>query len=87
MFSALLVPEGSHDIELRYQTPGLRFGAAVSLGTLVLLVLFILIYTIVSAVLHRREKRLASIPVGTFEQVESTESTGNVENTDHEKDK
>ena len=87
MFSALLVPEGSHDIELRYQTPGLRFGAAVSLGTLVLLVLFILIYTIVSAVLHRREKRLASIPVGTFEQVESKESTGNVENTDHEKDK
>lgn len=69
MFSAVLLPAGSHDIELRYQTPGLRLGAALSLGTLLVFILFCLIYTIVSAVLHGREKRLEAIPAGTYTSV------------------
>ena len=81
MFSALLVPRGSHDIELRYQTPGLRFGAVISLGTLVLLILFLVIYSIVSAVLHRREKRLAAIPVGTYEAVENDQNSEKTEDS------
>ena len=73
MFSALLVPAGSHNIELRYQTPGLRLGAVVSAGTLVLFVLFCIIYTIVSAILRGREKRLMAIPEGAYEEAEKTE--------------
>ena len=69
MFSAVLLPAGSHDIELRYQTPGLRLGAALSLGTLLVFILFCLIYTIVSAVLRGREKRLEAIPAGTYTSV------------------
>jgi len=65
----VLLPAGSHDIELRYQTPGLRLGAALSLGTLLVFILFCLIYTIVSAVLHGREKRLEAIPAGTYTSV------------------
>ena len=70
MFSAILLPAGSHEIELRYQTPGLRLGAAVSLGTLAVLILFLIIYTLVSLILHGRDRRLEAIPVGTFEQAE-----------------
>jgi hypothetical protein len=73
MFSAILLPAGSHEIELRYQTPGLRLGAAVSLGTLAVLILFLIIYTIVSLILHGRDRRLEAIPVGTFEQAEITD--------------
>ena len=69
MFSAVLLPAGSHDIELRYQTPGLRLGAALSLVTLLVFILFCLIYTIVSAVLRGREKRLEAIPAGTYTSV------------------
>lgn len=74
MFSAILLPAGSHDIELRYQTPGLRFGTFLSLGTIVLLILFLVIYSIVSAVLRGREKRFASIPVGTYEAAENVQT-------------
>lgn len=81
MFSALLIPEGSHDIELRYQTPGLRLGVVVSLGTLLLLALFIVIYTIVSAILRGRDRRLAAIPAGTFEAVEDPQSAGDAPET------
>jgi hypothetical protein len=74
MFSALLLSEGSHDIELTYQTPGLRLGAVVSLGTIVLFILFLLLYGIISAVLRGRGKRREEIPVGTYEQVGRTEA-------------
>ena len=79
MFSALLLPEGSHDIDLRYQTPGLRLGMAVSLGTLVLLVLFIVIYSIVSAILHGRDRRLAAIPAGTYEAAADVQNTADTQ--------
>ncbi len=72
MFSALLVPEGSHDIELTYQTPGLRLGVVVSLGTIVLFVLFLLLYGIISAILRSTGKRRGEIPVGTYEQIGPT---------------
>jgi hypothetical protein len=93
LFSALLVPAGSHEIELRYQTPGLRFGIFISLGTIVLLILFLVIYAIVSVILGGREKRLAAIPVGTYhaaekgqtaekaESAEDTEKAGKEEET------
>ena len=74
MFSALLLSEGSHDIELTYQTPGLRLGAVVSLGTVVLFILFLLLYGIISAILRGRGKRREEIPVGTYEQVGRTEA-------------
>jgi hypothetical protein len=74
MFSALLLSEGSHDIELTYQTPGLRLGAVVSLGTVVLFILFLLLYGIISAILRGRGKRREEIPVGTYEQVNSPEA-------------
>ena len=79
MFSALLLPEGSHDIDLRYQTPGLRLGIAVSLGTLVLLVLFIVIYSIISAILHGRDRRLAAIPAGTYEAAADVQNTADTQ--------
>ena len=34
------------------------------------LILFLIIYTIVSLILHGRDRRLEAIPVGTFEQAE-----------------
>ena len=74
MFSALLLSEGSHDIELTYQTPGLRLGAVVSLGTVVLFILFLLLYGIISAILRGRGKRREEIPVGTYEQVGRSEA-------------
>ena len=70
MFSALLIPEGTHDIELRYQTPGLRIGAVISAGTLLLLLLFTIVYTIISAVLSAGERRLAAIPEGEYMKAE-----------------
>ena len=78
MFSALLLPKGKHDLELRYQTPGLRLGAAVSLATLVVILLFGLIYTIVSLILRLGEKREEAIPEGSCEKAEETasQSTG-----------
>ena len=84
MFSAILVPAGSHDIELRYQTPGLRFGIFISLGTIVLLILFLVIYSIVSAILRGREKRLASIPVGAYEAAENVQTGGKEESAGKE---
>ena len=72
MFSALLLPKGKHDLELRYQTPGLRLGAAVSLATLVVILLFGLIYTIVSLILRLGEKREEAIPEGSYEKAEET---------------
>jgi hypothetical protein len=74
MFSALLLPKGKHDLELRYQTPGLRLGAAVSLATLVVILLFGLIYTIVSLILRLGEKREEAIPEGSYEKAEETAS-------------
>jgi len=72
MFSAILLPAGSHEIELRYQTPGLLLGAAVSAGTLVLILLFGLIYAVVSLVLHLLDRRRDSIPEGDFREAETT---------------
>lgn len=69
MFSALPLTAGTHEIELRYQTPGLRLGAVVSLGTLLLMLAFSIVYAIVSAVLRAGEKRAAAIPVGEYESV------------------
>lgn len=66
MFSALLLGAGSHEIELRYQTPGLRLGAAVSAVTLLLVLLFGVIYTLVSLILGRRARKAAKIPEGEF---------------------
>ena len=74
MFSALLLTAGSHDIELRYQTPGLRLGAAISAGTLLVIVLFCLIYLIVSLILHAAERRKEAIPEGTYENVASEDN-------------
>ena len=72
MFSALPLTAGTHEIELRYQTPGLRIGAVISVGTLIVLLLFMVIYVIVSAILHAAERRRESIPVGTYENVGET---------------
>lgn len=76
MFSALLLPAGSHEIDLRYQTPGLRLGAVISAGTFVLIVLFSVIYAIVSAILGHREQRRAQIPAGTFEAIAEPAAEG-----------
>ncbi|MDO5132706.1 MAG: YfhO family protein [Eubacteriales bacterium] len=83
MFSALLLPAGSHEIELRYQTPGLRLGAAISAGTLLLLLLFALIYTVVAAILRAGARRRAKIPTGTFSPAPETagETASKPENT------
>lgn len=70
MFSALLLDTGSHVIELRYQTPGLRLGAVVSAVTMILVLLFGFIYTLVSLILGRRERRAAVIPEGEYRQEE-----------------
>ena len=82
MFSALLLPAGSHDIELRYQTPGLRFGTAISAGAFVLLLLFLVIYSIVSAILRGRDRRLAAIPEGSYAPAEDTPRSGEGEGTE-----
>ena len=74
MFSALLLPAGSHDIELRYQTPGLRLGAVISAGTFLILLLFGLIYTIVSLILRLGEKRTEAIPEGSYQPVQGSGS-------------
>ena len=76
MFSALLLPAGSHDIELRYQTPGLRLGAVISAGTFLILLLFGLIYTIVSLILRLGEKRTEAIPEGSYQPVQGSGSAG-----------
>ena len=76
MFSALLLPAGSHDIELRYQTPGLRLGAVISAGTFLILLLFGLIYTIVSLILRIGEKRTEAIPEGSYQPVQGSGSAG-----------
>ena len=46
MFSALLLEAGTHEIELRYRTPGLSAGAAVS----------VIAFVVFFAVLCRRSK-------------------------------
>ena len=74
MFSALLLPAGSHDIELRYQTPGLRLGAVISAGTFLILLLFGLIYTIVSLILRLGENRTEAIPEGSYQPVQGSGS-------------
>ena len=81
MFSALLLSEGSHDIELTYQTPGLRLGVVVSLGTIVLFILFLLLYGIISAILRGRGKRRSQIPVGTYEPLDQKETAVSPEDT------
>ncbi len=45
MFSAVYVEEGEHDIALTYETPGLKLGCAVSGGSVILLICFILVGT------------------------------------------
>ena len=75
MFSALLLPSGSHDIELRWQTPGLRLGAVISAAVLILLLLFVLLYTILSAIFHVAERRREKLPVGTFEEIKIPAAT------------
>ncbi|HAL60014.1 MAG TPA: hypothetical protein DCP64_11755, partial [Sarcina sp.] len=71
MFSALLLPSGSHNIELRWQTPGLRLGAVISAGVFFLLVLFLLLYTILSAIFHAAERRKERIPKGYYSEVKT----------------
>ena len=76
MFSAILLPKGKHDLELRYQTPGLRLGAALSLGTLLVILIFGVIYTIVSLILRLGDKREdveEDIPEGSYEMAEETD--------------
>lgn len=41
MFSGLFLDEGKHDIELRYETPGLKLGCTISFGCLLLFVLWL----------------------------------------------
>ena len=36
MYLSLLIPQGQHDVELRYKTPWLRAGGVISAATLVL---------------------------------------------------
>lgn len=76
MFSALLVPAGSHDIELRYQTPGLRLGVVISAGTLLLILLFGIIYTVIFTILGHRERRRAAVPAGTYTAAADMDETG-----------
>lgn len=88
MYSALLLGAGSHQIELRYQTPGLRLGAAVSAAALLLVLLFGLIYTLVSLILGRRERRTGAIPEGEFrtdvpEEKEHAEQKGSAGQQEH----
>ena len=75
MFSALLLPSGSHNIELRWQTPGLRLGAVISAGVFFLLVLFLLLYTILSAIFHAAERRKERIPKGYYSEVKTGQET------------
>ena len=83
MFSALLLPSGSHNIELRWQTPGLRLGAVISAGVFFLLVLFLLLYTILSAIFHAAERRKERIPKGYYSEVKTGQET--VKNEEPEK--
>ena len=83
MFSALLLPSGSHNIELRWQTPGLRLGAVISAGVFFLLVLFLLLYTILSAIFHAAERRKERIPEGYYSEVKTGQET--VKNEEPEK--
>jgi hypothetical protein len=39
VFRAVAIPEGEHTVEMRYRTPGLRMGAAISLGGCLLFLL------------------------------------------------
>ena len=79
MFSAILLPAGSHDIELRYQTPGLRMGAAISAGTLLLMLVFAVVYTIISEILRARDRRVQAVPVGTYEAASTFETVSAAE--------
>ncbi|MBQ2640955.1 MAG: YfhO family protein, partial [Lachnospiraceae bacterium] len=67
MFSALPLTAGTHEIELRYQTPGLHMGAFISAGTLLLLILFTIVYAIVSAILRAVDRRREDLPEGSYE--------------------
>ena len=69
MFSALPLAAGTHEIELRYQTPGLHLGAFISAGTLLLLILFTIVYAIVSAILHAVDRRREDVPEGSYESL------------------
>lgn len=58
--SALLcvkVKEGSHEIEFRYEVPGLKVGLVISAVT----VLLILVYVLFNALLKRKKKKLRAI--------------------------
>jgi F0F1-type ATP synthase membrane subunit b/b' len=69
MFSALPLTAGTHEIEMRYQTPGLHMGAFISAGTLLLLILFTIVYAIVSAILHAVDRRREDVPEGSYESL------------------
>ena len=80
MFSALPLTAGTHEIEMRYQTPGLHIGAFISAGTLLLLILFTVVYAIVSAILHAIDRRREDLPEGSYESLaeEINEAAGEV---------
>ena len=54
MFSAMAVGEGTHEIELRYRTPGLAAGAAISGAALLIFVL----ETLAGLVQKRRKRQI-----------------------------
>ena len=43
IFIGMVIPTGKHEIELRYETPGLRIGLIISLSTILCLILFCVI--------------------------------------------
>ena len=59
-FMAVLVPEGESEIRFNYQTPGLKIGLLITLGSAIVL----LVYLIVFLILNRRSPANTNYPEG-----------------------